>query len=81
MTRAVSCGTEARGNEHDEMRQENFADNNERDEKQTHRGDDDGENVPAFFFVVLREIFREDGNEGDAERAGGNEIIQEYREW
>ncbi len=36
--------------------------------------------MPGFVFSILRGILRKNGNESDAERAPGNEIVQKIGE-
>ncbi len=36
--------------------------------------------MPAFVFALFGDVFGEDGNEGDAERASGDQVIQEIGE-
>ena len=48
-----------------------------RDQHETHHGDDRGKDAPTFIFALFRDIFGEYGDERDAERATGDQVIQE----
>ena len=47
---------------------------------EAHYGDDCGENAPAFVFVLFGDVFGEDGDEGDAERAASDQVVEEIGE-
>src|SRR5271156_6537658 len=72
-------GIEARGDEFNELGRENFSGSDECDQNKTHYGDYGGKGAPAFVFPFFGDVHCEDGNEGDAERAAGDQVIQKIR--
>ncbi len=73
-------GGEAGGDVFHEMRGEDFAEDYQRDQDEAHHGDYRGKDAPAFVFALFGDVFGEDGDEGDAERAAGDQIVEKIGE-
>ena len=58
------------------LRGEDLAGDHKAREQQAHEGDHRGEDAPAFVFAALGGVFGEDGDESDAQRGAGDEIVQ-----
>ena len=74
---ALFLRSESRGDRRRELRGKDFAEDDQADQQEPHEGHDRGENPPGFVLAILGGVLGEDGNEGDAERGAGDQIIEE----
>src|SRR5271155_1508339 len=68
---------EAWGDVFHQMRGVDLAEDHQRNQNAAHHRDYRGENAPAFVFALFGDVFGEDGDEGDAERASGDQVVEE----
>ena len=65
-------GTETRRDDGNKLRRENLRDTDKDGDEKAHERHHRGKNAPAFVLLIRSGEFRENGNERDAEGAGGH---------
>ena len=77
---SLLSGPEPRRDERGELGRQDFRQRHQRHQREAHHANNRGEDAPALLLAVLRHVLGEDRDEGQAKRAGRDQVVEKVGE-